>query len=447
MRTLLRSLLTERNWQYPAFRSHFEQAAKELAGIEGHPPLGMLSVSESTFERWCSGKVRPQPDARRVLQHLFGYSAEELMVETRVSSGSDIVSPCGGSAGGRVPGDAAHQEMGRLASMAANRALQWAMTAESNRIGSETMDHVQSVVRAIAEQYPRVPLSTILDDLIDIQDLTFRLLESGRAKPAQARDLHLYAAIASGMLAKASHDLGDPQSAMRQARAAYVCADQADHAAMRGWVRGLQSLIAYWAGRPQDARHYAESGASLAPDAGTVGLWLASLRARALAVLGEAEAVMTAIQHSADAREAVTTDALDEMGGILTFPNERQLYYMAEAEVLLPGSTPTAERRTEAAVAAYRAAAPQNWAFGDEAGARTNLALARIQAGNPDGAAEALDPVLNLAANQRIAGILASALRVHRALGAPAYATAASARDLRARIETLASTPARALPR
>jgi hypothetical protein len=52
-----------------------------------------------------------------------------------------------------------------------------------------------------------------------------------------------------GLLAKASHDLAEPYAAMAQARTAYLCADNTDHDGLRAWLRGLQSLIAYWAGR------------------------------------------------------------------------------------------------------------------------------------------------------------------------------------------------------
>jgi hypothetical protein len=445
MQTLLRALLDQRHWQYPTFKAKFEKAARQLAQEESNPQLAMLSVSESTFERWCTGRVNPQPDARRVLEQLFGYSISALLDAPGPQDGVALVPPAGPDY--RPPAGADPREMERLAAMAANRALRWAMSAESNVIGSETMAHVHDEVYRLAGQYPRVPLHTILNDLIETQDLIFRLLESGRTKPSQGRDLHLLAAMASGMLAKASHDLGDPDSAMRHARAAYVCADQADHVPMLAWVRGLQSLIAYWAGRPEDARHYAESGTALAGGhTGSVTVWLPSLRARAHAVLGNSGGVEQATHAAHAARDATEPDDLDRIGGLLTFPRPRQIYYLSEAEVLLSEPAPATEQHAQEAVDAYRAAPPQEWAFGDEAGARTNLALARIAGGNLDGAADALRPVLELGAEMRNAGITLSAMRVHRALSIPAHRSAMAARELRGEIEAFASNPVRALP-
>lgn len=69
---------------------------------------------------------------------------------------------------------------------------------------------------------------------------------------------------------------------MTQARTAYVCADNADHHGMRAWVRGLQSLIAYWDGRHQEASKYAALGISqVAGVTGTSTVWLSCLQARA----------------------------------------------------------------------------------------------------------------------------------------------------------------------
>lgn len=41
--------------------------------------------------------------------------------------------------------------------------------------------------------------------------------------------------------------LADPRAAMLQARTAFFCAEQADHNGLRAWLRGLRSLVAYWA--------------------------------------------------------------------------------------------------------------------------------------------------------------------------------------------------------
>lgn len=74
-------------------------------------------------------------------------------------------------------------------------------------------------------------------------DVGFRLL-AGRQRPPQATDLHLLSGIVSGLPAKASHDLGDPGSAMTQARAAYVCAGLPGFSTARQLQHAADALVA-----------------------------------------------------------------------------------------------------------------------------------------------------------------------------------------------------------
>ncbi len=76
------------------------------------------------------------------------------------------------------------------------------------------------------------------------------------------------------------------------------------------------------------------------------------------------------------------------------------------------------ERLALEALGAYAGAPDQDRAFGDEAGTRSALAVARVLRREIDGAAEALAPVLELAAPKRIHGIVTSVEHVRSALSA-----------------------------
>ncbi|MFJ8598288.1 hypothetical protein ACIREM_06065 [Streptomyces shenzhenensis] len=129
---------------------------------------------------------------------------------------------------------------------------------------------------------------------------------------------------------------------------------------------GLKSLIAYWAGRPEDAFHYASQGADTAANLrGTVGLWLLGLQARAAAVLGDEGTVRTVNQAAADRRERVVHDDLDQLGGLFTYAPEKQLYYAVESEVLLGHGDAQLAAQAEQAVLDLGDPSSPNWAFGD----------------------------------------------------------------------------------
>jgi hypothetical protein len=481
--TLLRALVAAKHWQrFETFAGQFRRAALELAEAQNEPGLAKITVSARQYERWIYGdlKTEPWPDASRILEYMFGYPVRQLLApadrlvpdtEPQVMSldgsrnaGSEE-SEAPGTSPARIwtPGREAGRlsyyssdempvpsDMGRVLAMAANRALRFGATADATNIGDSSLEQIHGELARLALAYPQESVTGIIGDIVSIQDHIFTLLE-GRQKPRQARDLYFAGALASGLVAKAAHDYGDSRMAMTHARTALLCAENSEHTSLIAWVRGLQSLIAYWANAPRDALNYAQIGGSVHGVQGTSAIWLASLEARAWSVLGNGSASRAAIEKAVELREIVAVDDLDSMGGICFFSRARQLYYAADAgamlwrlhsaSLVLPEDSHAAD-----AVAAYESAPADERAFGDESGARTDLAIAHISQGSLDGAWEAIQPVLELPVSQRIHGIVGSILNVHHAAGAAA-SDAPLTRDIQEAIEGYISTPVAALPR
>ncbi|MFD9947158.1 hypothetical protein ACFWYW_23730 [Nonomuraea sp. NPDC059023] len=329
--------------------------------------------------------------------------------------------------------------------MAARRARRFATLVQGGNVGPETLPQLRDDVARVARDYPRTPLNELLPEMSELQEVIYTLLE-GRQRPDETADLYMLAGVVGGMLAKASHDSGDPHAAMTQARAAFMCAERIGHNALAAWVLTLQSMITYWSGSPHKAARYAEDAAGLAVEGnGTVAVWVAAQHARTLGVLGDHEGVHASVRRALAARERVIGDDLDELGGIMTFPAPRQSYYAADAYVWMPGGEQEAIQAASHAISAYADAAPADRSFSDEAGAHCDLALAWVALGELDGAAEALVPVLDLPAGQRIEGIAASLQRVHIALRDPQFRGTSLAEGLRMQIEAFRSVPVRAL--
>ncbi len=232
-------------------------------------------------------------------------------------------------------------------------------------------------------------------------------------------------------MANASHDLGDNHAALMQARTAFVCADNADHDGLRAWVRGIQSMVSYWAGWTHDAIKLAALGAeSASRTSGTVSAWIPALQARAWAVLGNAEEVGAAIQRATAARERVDLNSFDVIGGKLTFPLARQLYYAADASSWLAGKERETSDFAESAICAYQDLPADERSYVDETIARTDLALSRAYRGELDGVQDALSPVLELMPSERIGGVVVNAVRVGAALREERYRGTVLARQL-----------------
>ena len=423
--TRLEQVLRQRHWTVRTFLGHYRETSGE-------------DLSERQAYRWISGDLQklPYPHSRAALEHLFGEPVERLFGPPYG------VRPVAHAERHHVPlrGAARPDREGQVIAMAADRARDFLARIEVSNVGQGMLDQLMDDVRRLVTVYQQLPLATVLAEIADTQSRAFTLLE-GRQRPDQARDLYLLAGITSGLMAKASHDLGSPHDALTQARTAHACADNAGHDGLRAWTRGLQALITYWTGRFAESVRYAEQGAAAAERSrGTAAIWLLSGKSRALAALGRLDEAHAAINQASELRERVQLDELDELGGLCTFSRPRQLYYAADA--LAWGGRPEAphtERVAIEALNAYEVAPAAERAFGDEAGTRCDLAVARVFVGEIDGATEAVRPVLELPPAQRIHGIVSSTEHVLRALlrvESPGPGVA----DLRGAVENFAAT-------
>jgi hypothetical protein len=438
-------------------RTHNEIVAKFERCARDNDEDATLSVR--TLRRWIAGDVRtaPRPSQRRVARVFWGYSMSELLAAAPTGlahlggAPSGGLAPAGGSTDPAAPTTpdeptGSTNTLERQVAMATRRAARFTTFAEIDNVGPEAIAQLQDDVVHLANAYIYDPLAVIMGDLIAEQETVFRLLE-GKQKPALSRDLYLLAGVVSGLIAKASQDLGRFHEAMTHARTLYVCADNADHQGLRAWARGLQSLIAYWAGRPQEAIRYAQSGAEYAANVtGSVAAWLPALEARAWALMDVADEASDALGRATDRRAGHRPDDLDAIGGLLAFPQAKQSYYAAGTYVSLDDQQDRAQSEALSAIDLFQHGRPEERSFSDEAGAHAELALARVNAGQVDGAHEALAPVLALEPERRIGGIVTSAIRVHHALRGRQHTGSPVARSLREEIESFCRTPAAALP-
>lgn len=430
-RTVLEYLVWQRDRTYEELTSDFHLMAGEMNE--------RATLSPRHLRRLASGeRSGTTPVTRRVLQRMFGQPVEQLL-RPWIDQPTLIQSTL---AGCLQPSGTSERE---LIAMAARRARQFTLSSEPT-VSSESVEQVYDDVRRLATAYPQRPLSELLGDLVEVQDSVYELLEH-RQRPQQAQDLYLLAGVIGGLLAKASHDLADSHAALTQARAAFGCADNADHDGLRAWLRGLQTMVAYWAGRPAESVRYAQSGAEYAARSrGTVSVWLPVSEARALAALGDADGSWAAIRRAEEAWERVEPDQLDELGGICTFTQARTLYYAADALAWLPDQGAATDDYANQAVLAYSDAAASDWAFSDQAGSYADLAITRLRGGELDGAAEAITPVLELEPERRINGIVHSVQRVHGVLRSE-FGSDEQAGEMLEAIETFMRTPVSAIPR
>ncbi|GAA1650114.1 XRE family transcriptional regulator [Catellatospora bangladeshensis] len=308
-----------------------------------------------------------------------------------------------------------------------------------------TVEQLRDDVEQLARRCLCDPVTELFGPLLEAQERVFAKLETD-PRPEHSEQLHLLAALVSAALARANHDLGRGHQAMTLARMAFECADNIGHHPLRAWIRGLQSQLAYWADRPQEAAAFADCGVALAGEhTGSVASWLACAQARALARLGAAEPARLALVRAEDLRERHERDELDAIGGLFVFPPPRQHYYAADVYGCLDGMGERSVHEATRALALYAASPPELRSFADEAGARCVLALAQVRAGQPGAARDTLRPVLALDLPRRVTEVMGGVNRVAAALRDPRVAADPDARDLREQVEWFGQRPASAL--
>ncbi|HWR48255.1 MAG TPA: XRE family transcriptional regulator, partial [Pseudonocardiaceae bacterium] len=314
--------------------------------------------------------------------------------------------------------------------------------AEQSNVGPHTLEQFRADLGRIVTIYPNRPVYPLFVELRALRNRVFELLE-GRQHPEQSRELYLVAGALCGVLANASFDLGWLPAAETQARTAFLCAELAGNNALRAWIRGMQSLVAYWDERPRDAVELAADGWRYVPETGTARVRLASIEARAHARLRDQRATENALARAGQARDEVR--GADDPGGLLTFPLAKQSFYAATTRLWLGGkdSHTDAQRDAAHAVELYEADPPEQRRLGELCLARLDLAAARLGRDDLDGAAEQLQDVLAIATKRRTDSVARRLNQVGRGLRRPKYQTCALALDLHDQIRgfTRASAP------
>ncbi|MGK5447970.1 XRE family transcriptional regulator [Streptomyces radiopugnans] len=368
-------------------------------------PGGAVAADASLVGKW---EKWPGPSSRRpsltvllVTAEVFGCQVEDLLdLEDRRSlPESDLrilqhtVAPAGEPAPPMVaPTTQPTVPDGpELVRVAAEESAMWARWAETSNVGDLALEQLTADTRALARDYLFQDPIAVFTRTRALRDQVFALLE-GRQYPRQTADLYMAAGYLCGLLAWMSSDFGRLQEAETQGRTAWLCAELADHDELRAWVLSTRSKVAFWDGRLKDAITHARRGTAHADD-GTVGVLLACQEADAWSQLGAADEARAALARASDARDR---QGVDHVAGVFSCPEFRRANY-ATAVLLRTGDPTHAVREAQQALSSETL---------HSYGTRSQMLIAQASAylalGEPEGAAQALRPVLELPPEQRL---------------------------------------------
>jgi transcriptional regulator with XRE-family HTH domain len=412
------------------------EVAEALANLAWERDRERLPVDANQVSKWERGLKRPRKFYRRLFCALYGASEEDLGLRTPAGRpypheddadgslirGAGLIGVPPASVGGDWDLVGGKEFNGSLDDLvAASSAEATALASGAARTGfdrSILISEAYAEADDLATRYLTSPPAPMLAEAHKCQRHILMMLNDG-VPPKQSRDLHLVAALLSGIGAYACLDLGHPDAAMTQAEAGHVCAAFAGHEGLRAWMYGTQSLIARFQGQYPQALELARHGLRFAAN-GTALDRLRCGEAQSLACLGNRAAARHALYLADQAREKVTTP--DVAGGIFAFSEAKHAYYSGSALIWLPQpeEARVAEEQSGRAIKLFAAGTPEERNLADEALAHVYLGTARVTLGDLDGVLEAIRPVLDIPPQRRISwqrkrlARLGAMLGVHR---------------------------------
>ncbi|WP_037959130.1 helix-turn-helix domain-containing protein [Streptomyces violens] len=405
-----------------------QQVADRYNEVEGRSVMTGKEIGR--YERESR---TPTPRTRGHLAEVFGIDslvldrAAAVTKRRRKEAQTSSVALLGSDAGDSAAAAVAVLPPSRhvLAADAAASA-QFARFIAARNTDEHAVEQLDAEVASLARHFVSRPLSELYAGIHSLRNETFDLLR-GRQRPRQTTDLYVTAGRLCGLSAHVCLDMGDYESAMTHARTAWACADAAGHNGLRGWVRGVESLITFWNGDPRRAAELAQSGQQYAAP-GSIGVRLASLEARALAVAGDQRGAAAALATAARARDAMCEP--DEMPGVFSFPDAKQLAYAGTTHLAIGGArnVQQAIEAAQAAVGLYRSTTDDDRSVGDLHAAHLDLARCHMVAGEIDATEAMIGFVLSTPPGQLSASIrsrlsdLAEELSAAQYRGAPQVA-------------------------
>ncbi|MGH7747523.1 MAG: hypothetical protein ACREQ5_22605, partial [Candidatus Dormibacteria bacterium] len=261
-RTLLERLIQEDDRSLEEVCEKFDQCARD-----SRERKATLSVRQ--LSRWMAGAVdTARPGSRRVAQRLWGHTFRQLLGPPDVST--EVIAQAGKFAAVEILSkEEVQQESGKFSVslqeevvMAAEESARFVRRA-GVAVTPEVLEQLDSDVRSLAVEYKLRPLYTVFRPSAWLRRDVFEMIDR-HPRPTQLVDLYRVASQLSALLAHASSGLGQPYAADSHARTALLCADLAGDETLYGFIRWVQSNIAYRRGDYQDAADLAQSGQRVA---------------------------------------------------------------------------------------------------------------------------------------------------------------------------------------
>lgn len=400
----LRSEREKRDWSYAQEAAALRAVARSL----GEPEP---AADANLAWRWEAGVQQPGPYYRRLLSQLYGKPPDRLgltLVKRRrllgymgavpFSSSSLVYTPSTGL--GQTPLAINLNSVSGLTALSVTDELGQAGTLSlgewirSTNTSDETIEYLGTVTSIATRDHVYLPTATVLTRVLRIHEQIRAVLQGGRQRLRQSRDLFR---IDAGLLAHICLLFGDihrDEIAAAYAAVAMLAANEAGSSPPEAF--SAQAQIARWRHRYAEAADLAAHGFACSPPT-SLRVLLACQEANAAALAGDVRRARQALTQA----EAAQVDAVEEgLDSVWSCPPARYALYRLSV-ALHSGDAAAALHEADVAEAAWVPDQPKP--FGTWAHLRIAAGHAHLMSGSVDGAAEQIDPVLKLPSEYRLA--------------------------------------------
>ncbi len=250
-------------------------------------------------------------------------------------------------------------------------------------VGAGTLDHLEAVLTDLRRSSQLEPPGELFAVARAYRQRVDQLIQ-GRHTLREERELYVYAAWLSELLACHAHDLGFPLAAEAYAIDCYEHADQAGHDVLCAWATDAMATIAMYAARPGKAVLAAKKGINKIPNHHPLAVGLRAQAARACAREGrraECVELLTEAQELYDRLPARLPSRFLVDTGIRA--SHAITAYPASSYIWL-ADYKQAETYARTALAVHESASPADRRPSREAIARIDLSIALAHLGSLD---------------------------------------------------------------
>ncbi|MEU6475317.1 DNA-binding protein [Streptomyces sp. NPDC047017] len=414
-KTLLKQLCDERGLDVPKLIKQFDQKADQVVGKGANNP----TCSERTAKRWRAGGVNPSSlstDTRLVLESLFGRPIADLFAPP------PQIDP-------HAPSFDLEQEI----NMTARDAQEDASATAAASISDTNLDQLTDDVVALARDYASIAPTQAFHRgqalKLQLQDQRDRT-----QVPAQQQRLLELLGQTTALLATSAFNLGSFDASRRLARSADLYGEAARCEPLRAYCDGILAYVCYFTGMPGEAAAKARRAQTYSGLGDVARRRLLAIEARAHGYLGDVDSAQRAVRLSEGVESGARDSLHDDVAGEFGFSMER-LAMSSSSTALLIGDAAQAEQSARRALHLIEMRPTTARSAHVLGSASADLAMAHLLDGNVEAASEALTPLWDIPADQRVTGVLVRTGQIQHYLTRPVFRGSAVPTELRDRVE------------